>query len=100
MDAICILASNLFPTDMSLQLFLREDASMHQHLRDLCLGRSLKNLGSQRDTPVKKLCGHIPPVCPYGAVVVYAWKSHLVGQAGAYSVDRTRFHVVANELRV
>ncbi|WZZ91560.1 hypothetical protein YC2023_120139 [Brassica napus] len=56
----CLFSSSLEKTPPCINTF------------DLCLGRSLKNLGSQRDTPVKKLCGHIPPVCPYGTVVVYA----------------------------
>jgi len=34
---------------------------------------------------------HMPLVCPDGAVVAYAWKRQLAGQAGASAVDRTRF---------
>lgn len=33
---------------------------------------------------------HMPVVCPDGAVVAYAWKRQLAGQAGASAVDRTR----------
>ena len=33
---------------------------------------------------------HMPLVCPDGAVVAYAWKRQLAGQAGASAVDRTR----------
>ncbi|KAK0588008.1 hypothetical protein LWI29_032799 [Acer saccharum] len=47
-----------------LNLFINEDASMRQHLHDL---RSID-----------------------GAVVAYAWKRQLAGQAGASAVDRTR----------
>lgn len=32
----------------------------------------------------------MPLVCPDGAVVAYAWKRQLAGQAGASAVDRTR----------
>jgi hypothetical protein len=34
---------------------------------------------------------HMPLVCPDGAVVAYAWKRQLAGQAGASAVDRSRF---------
>ncbi|KAK8941764.1 Mediator of RNA polymerase II transcription subunit 27 [Platanthera guangdongensis] len=34
---------------------------------------------------------HMPLVCPDGAVVAYAWKLQLAGQAGASAVDRTRY---------
>lgn len=34
---------------------------------------------------------HMPLVCPDGAVVAYAWKRQLAGQAGASAVDRTRW---------
>lgn len=37
---------------------------------------------------------HMPLVCPDGAVVAYAWKRQLAGQAGASAVDRTRYKVV------
>lgn len=37
---------------------------------------------------------HMPLVCPDGAVVAYAWKRQLAGQAGASAVDRTRFVLV------
>ncbi|KAG6472122.1 hypothetical protein ZIOFF_069579 [Zingiber officinale] len=33
---------------------------------------------------------HMPLICPDGAVVAYAWKRQLAGQAGASAVDRTR----------
>lgn len=33
----------------------------------------------------------MPLVCPDGAVVAYAWKRQLAGQAGASAVDRTRW---------
>lgn len=36
---------------------------------------------------------HMPLVCPDGAVVAYAWKRQLAGQAGASAVDRTRYNM-------
>ncbi|KAG7576578.1 Mediator complex subunit Med27 [Arabidopsis thaliana x Arabidopsis arenosa] len=38
---------------------------------------------------------HMPLVCPDGAVVAYAWKRQLAGQAGASAVDRTRLALKA-----
>ncbi|KAG5253025.1 mediator of RNA polymerase II transcription [Salix suchowensis] len=38
---------------------------------------------------------HLPVVCPDGAVVAYAWKRQLAGQAGASAVDRTRLALKA-----
>ncbi|XP_020086667.1 mediator of RNA polymerase II transcription subunit 27-like isoform X2 [Ananas comosus] len=37
----------------------------------------------------------MPLVCPDGAVVAYAWKRQLAGQAGASAVDRTRLALKA-----
>lgn len=39
---------------------------------------------------------HMPLVCPDGAVVAYAWKRQLAGQAGASAVDRTRYEICCN----
>ncbi|TXG51539.1 hypothetical protein EZV62_024063 [Acer yangbiense] len=39
---------------------------------------------------------HMPLVCPDGAVVAYAWKRQLAGQAGASAVDRTSLKVEAS----
>ncbi|CAH8294587.1 unnamed protein product [Eruca vesicaria subsp. sativa] len=38
---------------------------------------------------------HMPLVCPDGAVVAYAWKRQLAGQAGASAVDITRLSLKA-----
>lgn len=39
---------------------------------------------------------HMPLVFPDGAVVAYAWKRQLAGQAGASAVDRTRYEICCN----
>lgn len=49
------------------------------------LSRSLKSRGNSWGL-------HMPLVCPDGAVVAYAWKRQLAGQAGASAVDRTRYY--------
>lgn len=43
---------------------------------------------------------HMPLVCPDGAVVAYAWKRQLAGQAGASAVDRTRSVSLQFSLRI
>lgn len=37
---------------------------------------------------------HMPLICPDGAVVAYAWKRQLAGQAGASAVDKTRLDLI------
>uniref|UniRef100_A0ACD5VVY9 Uncharacterized protein n=1 Tax=Avena sativa TaxID=4498 RepID=A0ACD5VVY9_AVESA len=76
-----------------------EEASMHQHFDDLrALGRQLEESGVLNGA--LKARGnswglHMPLVCPDGAVVAYAWKRQLAGQAGASAVDRTRLALKA-----
>ncbi|CAI0424682.1 unnamed protein product [Linum tenue] len=62
-------AAQSHQSDKTLQFLLKEDASMRQHLQDL---RTVD-----------------------GAVVAYAWKRQLAGQAGASAVDRTRLALKA-----
>lgn len=72
---------------------------MHQHFDDLrALGRQLEESGVLNGA--LKARGnswglHMPLVCPDGAVVAYAWKRQLAGQAGASAVDRTRLALKA-----
>ncbi|PRQ56016.1 hypothetical protein RchiOBHm_Chr1g0331111 [Rosa chinensis] len=77
-----------------LHLFLNEDTSMRQHLQDLrSIGRQLEESGVLNDSLRSRSNSwglHMPLVCPDGAVVAYAWKRQLAGQAGASAVDRTR----------
>ncbi|XP_062003942.1 mediator of RNA polymerase II transcription subunit 27-like [Rosa rugosa] len=82
-----------------LHLFLNEDASMRQHLQDLrSVGRQLEESGVLNDSLRSRSNSwglHMPLVCPDGAVVAYAWKRQLAGQAGASAVDRTRLALKA-----
>jgi mediator of RNA polymerase II transcription subunit 27 len=91
------VASQPRHTDMPLQLFLREDASMRQHLQDLRLiGKKLEESGVLTESLRSRSNSwglHMPLVCPDGAVVAYAWKRQLAGQAGASAVDRTRYQI-------
>ncbi|KAM3323416.1 Mediator of RNA polymerase II transcription subunit 27 [Capsicum chinense] len=77
-----------------LHLILKEEASMRQHLQDLrSVGRQLEDSGVLNDSLRSRSNSwglHMPLVCPDGAVVAYAWKRQLAGQAGASAVDRTR----------
>ncbi|XP_043710648.1 mediator of RNA polymerase II transcription subunit 27-like [Telopea speciosissima] len=82
-----------------LHLILKEEALMRQHLQDLrAIGRQLQDSG----VLTASLCLrsnswglHMPLVCPDGAVVAYAWKRQLAGQAGASAVDRARLALKA-----
>ncbi|VVA96940.1 unnamed protein product [Arabis nemorensis] len=93
------VASQPRHTDTPLQLFIREDASMRQHLQDLRLiGKKLEESGVLTESLRARSNSwglHMPLVCPDGAVVAYAWKRQLAGQAGASAVDRTRLALKA-----
>ncbi|XWS59389.1 hypothetical protein CRYUN_Cryun08bG0117600 [Craigia yunnanensis] len=66
---------------------------MRQHLQDLrTVGRQLEESGVLNKSLRSRSNSwglHMPLVCPDGAVVAYAWKRQLAGQAGASAVDRT-----------
>ncbi|CAO2203124.1 unnamed protein product [Urochloa humidicola] len=78
---------------------VQEEAAMRLHFQDLrALGRQLEESGVLNGA--LKARGnswglHMPLVCPDGAVVAYAWKRQLAGQAGASAVDRTRLALKA-----
>lgn len=82
-----------------LLLILKEEASMRRHLQDLrTLGRQLEETGVLNGSLRSRSNSwglHMPLVCPDGAVVAYAWKRQLAGQAGASAVDRTRLALKA-----
>ncbi|XVE61402.1 hypothetical protein DITRI_Ditri06bG0036700 [Diplodiscus trichospermus] len=82
-----------------LHLFRQEDESMRQHLQDLrTVGRQLEESGVLNEALRSRSNSwglHMPLVCPDGAVVAYAWKRQLAGQAGASAVDRTRLALKA-----
>ncbi|XP_047055226.1 mediator of RNA polymerase II transcription subunit 27-like [Lolium rigidum] len=81
------------------RVVIEEEVSMHRHFDDLrALGRQLEESGVLNGA--LKARGnswglHMPLVCPDGAVVAYAWKRQLAGQAGASAVDRTRLALKA-----
>lgn len=59
----------------------------------LLVGRQLEDSGVLNESLRSRSNSwglHMPLVCPDGAVVAYAWKRQLAGQAGASAVDRTR----------
>ncbi|KAH9299320.1 hypothetical protein KI387_031002 [Taxus chinensis] len=83
------------------QLIASEEAAMRNCLDELrTLGRTLEASGVMigalqrlQESPSWGL--HMPLVCPDGAVVAYAWKRQLAGQAAASAVDRTRLALKA-----
>ncbi|XP_047330632.1 mediator of RNA polymerase II transcription subunit 27 [Impatiens glandulifera] len=83
----------------SLNLILKEETSTRQHLEDLrIIGRQLEESGVINESLRSRSNSwglHMPLVCPDGAVVAYAWKRQLAGQAGASAVDRTRLALKA-----
>ncbi|CAA0814735.1 Mediator of RNA polymerase II transcription subunit 27 [Striga hermonthica] len=82
-----------------LNLFLKEESLMRHHLQSLrAIGRQLEESGVLNDSLRSRSNSwglHMPLVCPDGAVVAYAWKRQLAGQAGASAVDRTRLALKA-----
>ncbi|CAL9111431.1 unnamed protein product [Musa textilis] len=83
----------------AVELILKEETSMRQHFQDLrALGRQLEDSGVLNGSLKSRGNSwglHMPLVCPDGAVVAYAWKRQLAGQAGASAVDRTRLALKA-----
>ncbi|KAG0537190.1 hypothetical protein BDA96_03G126900 [Sorghum bicolor] len=85
--------------DRMERVIVKEEAAMRLHFQDLrALGRQLEESGVLNGA--LKARGnswglHMPLVCPDGAVVAYAWKRQLAGQAGASAVDRTRLALKA-----
>ncbi|XP_051144970.1 mediator of RNA polymerase II transcription subunit 27 [Andrographis paniculata] len=82
-----------------LNLVLKEESLMRQHLQNLrVIGKQLEESGVLNDSLRSRSNSwglHMPLVCPDGAVVAYAWKRQLAGQAGASAVDRTRLALKA-----
>ncbi|PON43328.1 Mediator of RNA polymerase II transcription subunit [Parasponia andersonii] len=93
------VAAQPHQSNKPLQLFQNEDASMRQHLQDLrSIGKQLEESGVLSESLRSRSNSwglHMPLVCPDGAVVAYAWKRQLAGQAGASAVDRTRLALKA-----
>ncbi|KAL0923180.1 hypothetical protein M5K25_007225 [Dendrobium thyrsiflorum] len=99
LEALFLTAEFPYQSDKSIQLVLKEESAMRKHFQDLrSLGKQLEESGVLNGSV--KLRGnswglHMPLVCPDGAVVAYAWKRQLAGQAGASAVDRTRLALKA-----
>ncbi|RZC79103.1 hypothetical protein C5167_003317 [Papaver somniferum] len=93
------VAAQPHQTNKPLHLILNEEASMRKHLQDLRnVGRQLEESGVLNESLKSRSNSwglHMPLVCPDGAVVAYAWKRQLAGQAGASAVDRTRLALKA-----
>ncbi|KAF8403470.1 hypothetical protein HHK36_011574 [Tetracentron sinense] len=107
------IAAQPHQSNKPMNLILKEEASMRQHLQDLrtvvnvnilkcksfsLLGRQLEDSGVLNGSLRSRSNSwglHMPLVCPDGAVVAYAWKRQLAGQAGASAVDRTRLALKA-----
>ncbi|KAG7028152.1 Mediator of RNA polymerase II transcription subunit 27 [Cucurbita argyrosperma subsp. argyrosperma] len=98
LEALCVTAQPHQSTK-PLHLFQKEDASMRQHLLELrAVGKQLEESGVLSESLLSRSNSwglHMPLVCPDGAVVAYAWKRQLAGQAGASAVDRTRLALKA-----
>ncbi|RAL54411.1 hypothetical protein DM860_001539 [Cuscuta australis] len=96
---VLFMAAQLQHSSRPENLIINEEASMRQHLQDLrALGRQLEDSGVLNDALCLRSNSwglHMPLVCPDGAVVAYAWKRQLAGQAGASAVDRTRLALKA-----
>ncbi|EPS63464.1 hypothetical protein M569_11320, partial [Genlisea aurea] len=85
--------------DKCLNLIVKEDSMMHGYLHKLsAIGKQLEESGVLSDS-FRLRCNtwglHMPLVSPDGAVVAYAWKRQLAGQAGASAVERTRLALKA-----
>ncbi|XP_073143512.1 mediator of RNA polymerase II transcription subunit 27 [Henckelia pumila] len=101
LEALFFVASEPYHQQSSrcLNLIVKEESIMRQHLQNLrSIGRQLEESGVLNDSLRSRSNSwglHMPLVCPDGAVVAYAWKRQLAGQAGASAVDRTRLALKA-----
>lgn len=87
-------------SDKAAQLVVSEDVATRRCLDDIkTIGRILEEsrvlIGSQQRLQESPWGLHMPLVCPDGAIVAYAWKRQLAGQAAASAVDRTRLALKA-----
>ncbi|XP_020576382.1 mediator of RNA polymerase II transcription subunit 27 [Phalaenopsis equestris] len=99
LEALFLTAESPHQSNKTIHFILKEESAMRKHFQDLrSLGKQLEDSGVLNGSV--KLRGnswglHMPLVCPDGAVVAYAWKRQLAGQAGASAVDRTRLALKA-----
>lgn len=87
-------------SDKAAQLVVSEDIATRRCLDEIrTIGRMLEAsgvlIGSQQRLQESPWGLHMPLVCPDGAIVAYAWKRQLAGQAAASAVDRTRLALKA-----
>lgn len=99
LEALFLAADAPHHSNKTIQLIIKEEAAMRQHFQDLrALGKQLEDSGVLNGSLKSRGNSwglHMPLVCPDGAVVAYAWKRQLAGQAGASAVDRTRLALKA-----
>uniref|UniRef100_A0A7N0U328 Mediator of RNA polymerase II transcription subunit 27 n=1 Tax=Kalanchoe fedtschenkoi TaxID=63787 RepID=A0A7N0U328_KALFE len=99
LEALFVASDPHQTNNKPLHLFVKEDAAVRQHLQDLrAIGCKLEESGVLNESLRSRSNSwglHMPLVCPDGAVVAYAWKRQLAGQAGASAVDRTRLALKA-----
>ncbi|KAF9587671.1 hypothetical protein IFM89_004503 [Coptis chinensis] len=96
LEALFVASTRPHSTTKTMNLILTEEASMRRHLQDL--RRQLEESGVLNGSLRSRSNSwglHMPLVCPDGAVVAYAWKRQLAGQAGATAVDRTKLALKA-----
>ncbi|CAM8934804.1 unnamed protein product [Rhodiola kirilowii] len=94
LEALFVSSDPHHTNNKPVHLLVTEDASIRQHLKDLraigCKLEESRVLNESLRSRSNSWGLHMPLVCPDGAVVAYAWKRQLAGQAGASAVDRTR----------
>ncbi|XP_052205352.1 mediator of RNA polymerase II transcription subunit 27 isoform X2 [Diospyros lotus] len=99
LEALFVASRQPQQSPKPLQSILKEEASMRNCLQELrTIGRQLEDSGVLNESLRSRSNSwglHMPLVCPDGAVVAYAWKRQLAGQAGASAVDRTRLALKA-----
>jgi mediator of RNA polymerase II transcription subunit 27 len=99
LEALLISNETQRLSEKAAELTLAEEAAMRHHFVDLrAVGRQLEESGVLSGALRSKGNSwglHMPLVCPDGAVVAYAWKRQLAGQAGASAVDRARLALKA-----
>lgn len=87
-------------SNRAAQLVVSEEEATRRCLDEIrTTGRMLEAsgvlIGSQQRLQESPWGLHMPLVCPDGAIVAYAWKRQLAGQAAASAVDRTRLALKA-----
>ncbi|KAJ3693771.1 hypothetical protein LUZ60_009251 [Juncus effusus] len=99
LEALFIASDSQRHSEKAAELVFGEEAAMRRHFLDLRLiGKQLEESGVLSGALKSRGNSwglHMPLVCPDGAVVAYAWKRQLAGQAGASAVDRARLALKA-----